>query len=225
MVLRLCHLMLGLILYGLTLAMMVRSGLGLDPWDVLHEGLTRHVPLSFGQVVIAVGAVVLLLWWPLRQRPGIGTIANVVVVGIAVDAGLAIIARPEAMWQEALLLLGGIVGNGIAGAMYIGARLGPGPRDGLWLGLVERTGKSVRLWRTVIELSVLILGFLLGGTVGIGTILYAVSIGPIVQAALPWFDNDRPAQSGPATSPSGGSLSAGKRTRRSLTRPRRTARR
>ncbi|MET0448313.1 MAG: hypothetical protein ABW004_07895 [Aeromicrobium sp.] len=192
LVARLVRLTVGLFLYGFTMAMMVESTLGLDPWDVFHEGITNQVGLSFGQVVIVVGAVVLLLWIPLRQKPGVGTVLNVFVVGIAADVGIAVIAQPDAMWLRILLLIGGIVGNGFAGALYIGAALGSGPRDGLWLGLVRRTGRSVRLWRTVIELTVLIVGFALGGTVGIGTVLYAVTIGPIVQLFLRWTQVEVP---------------------------------
>ncbi|MCL8251335.1 hypothetical protein AERO_08060 [Aeromicrobium fastidiosum] len=193
---RLVRLFVGLFLYGFTMAMMVESTLGLDPWDVFHEGVTRHVGLSFGQVVIATGAVVLLLWIPLRQLPGVGTVANVVVIGLAADLGIAVIAQPDDLWLRSLLLVGGIVGNGFAGALYIGAALGPGPRDGLWLGLVRRTGRSVRLWRTVIEVTVLAVGFALGGTVGVGTVLYAVTIGPIVQAFLPLVQVEVPPRRG-----------------------------
>lgn len=182
---RLLQLVAGLLLYGFTMAMMVRSGLGLDPWDVFHEGLTRHLPLSFGLVVIVVGALVLLAWVPLRQAPGVGTILNVVLIGLAADAGLAIMARPDALWAQVLLLIGGIIGNGLAGALYIGARLGTGPRDGLWVGLSRRTGLSTRLVRTVLELTVLAAGWLLGGTVGLGTVLYALAIGPLVQVFAP----------------------------------------
>lgn len=193
MTVRLAQLLAGLFLYGFTMAMMVESTLGLDPWDVFHEGLAHHLPLTFGQVVIGVGALVLLLWVPLRQLPGIGTVLNVVVIGLAADFGIAVIAQPDALWLRALLLVGGVVGNGFAGALYIGAQLGPGPRDGLWLGLVRRTGHSVRLWRTVIELSVLVVGFVLGGTVGVGTVLYAVTIGPVVQFFLPHVEIELPA--------------------------------
>jgi uncharacterized membrane protein YczE len=182
---RLARLLIGLFLYGFTMAMMVESTLGLDPWDVFHEGLAGHLPLTFGQVVILVGAVVLLLWIPLRQLPGVGTILNVIVIGLAADAGIAVISQPDDLWWRGLLLVGGVVGNGLAGAIYIGAQLGPGPRDGLWLGLVRRTGRSVRFWRTVIEVGVLVIGFVLGGTVGVGTVLYALTIGPIVQFFLP----------------------------------------
>lgn len=185
MVNRLARLLFGLSLYGFTMAMMVESTLGLDPWDVFHEGLAQQLPLTFGQVVILVGAVVLLLWIPLRQLPGVGTILNVIVIGLAADAGIAVISQPDDLWLRGLLLVGGVVGNGLAGAIYIGAQLGPGPRDGLWLGLVRRTGRSVRFWRTAIEVSVLAVGFALGGTVGVGTVLYALTIGPIVQFFLP----------------------------------------
>ncbi|MGA8987453.1 YczE/YyaS/YitT family protein [Aeromicrobium sp.] len=185
---RLSRLLLGLFLYGFTMAMLVESTLGLDPWDVFHEGLAHHVPLTFGQVVILVGAVVLVLWIPLRQLPGIGTVLNVIVIGLAADFGIAVIAQPDHLWLRGLLLLGGVLGNGFAGALYIGAQLGPGPRDGLWLGLVRRTGRSVRFWRTVIEVTVLVVGFILGGTVGVGTVLYALAIGPVVQFFLPYTE-------------------------------------
>lgn len=181
---RFAQLVVGLVLYGFTMALMVQSGLGLDPWDVFHEGLTHHVPLTFGQVVIVVGAIVLLLWIPLKQRPGVGTVLNVILIGLAADAGIALVAPPEELWARIVLLILGVVGNGLAGALYIGARLGPGPRDGLWVALVERTGISVRRVRTGLELSVLVTGFLLGGTVGVGTVLYALTIGPIVQFFL-----------------------------------------
>jgi len=185
---RLVRLLIGLFLYGFTMAMMVESTLGLDPWDVFHEGLSHKLPLTFGQVVIVVGAVVLLLWVPLRQWPGVGTVLNVIVIGLAADFGIAVIAQPDNLWLRGTLLVGGVVGNGFAGALYIGARLGPGPRDGLWLGLVRRTGHSVRFWRTSIEVSVLAIGFVLGGTVGVGTVLYALTIGPISQFFLPYAE-------------------------------------
>lgn len=195
---RLLQLNVGLVLYGFTMAMMVESTLGLDPWDVFHEGLTRHAGLSFGQVVIVTGAVVLLLWIPLRQMPGVGTVLNVIVIGLAADAGIAVIDRPDHLVARIALLVGGIVGNGFAGALYIGAGLGSGPRDGLWLGLVRRTGRSIRLWRTTIEVTVLVVGFALGGTVGVGTVLYALSIGPIVQFFVP-LTRPRTADESPST--------------------------
>ena len=182
---RLAQLYVGLVLYGISLALMVRAQLGLDPWDVLHEGLANRLPLTFGQVVIVVGALVLLAWIPLRQRPGLGTISNVFVIGLAVDAALAVLPAPEPMAWRIVFLVSGVVLNSVATAAYIGARLGPGPRDGLMTGLVARTGRSVRIVRTSIELSVLAGGWLLGGTVGLGTVLYAISIGPLVHFLLP----------------------------------------
>lgn len=189
---RLVQLVAGLWLYGATMALLVESGLGLDPWDVFHEGLTHHVPLTFGQVVIAVGALLLLLWIPLRQRPGIGTVLNVLLIGIAVDVTLALLPTPDALGTQVVFLVLGVVGNGLAGALYIGADLGTGPRDGIWTGIVRRTGRSVRLVRTSLEVTVLVTGFLLGGTVGVGTVLYALAIGPVVQAALPLVQVRRP---------------------------------
>ncbi len=182
---RLPQLLGGLALYGTSMALMLRATLGVNPWDVFHQGLSRHLPLSFGLVTAVTGAVVLLLWLPLRQRPGIGTVANVVVIAVSVDAALALISAPSALPARAALLAAGIVLNGLASAAYIGARLGPGPRDGLMTGLAARTGWSIRLVRTGIELTVLAVGWLLGGTVGIGTVAYALAIGPLTQAFLP----------------------------------------
>mgnify|MGYP001160540066 CR=1 FL=1 len=177
----------GLLLFGLSSAMMVRAGLGLDPWNVLHEGLSLHLQLSFGTVVIGLGALLMLLWIPLRQRPGLGTISNALLVGLAADAALAVLPPPEDLLLRSLMLLGAVLLNGIASGMYIGAGLGPGPRDGLMTGLAARTGWSIRLTRTVIEICVLALGWLLGGAVGIGTLLYAFGIGPIIHLCLPHF--------------------------------------
>lgn len=182
---RVAQLLTGLFLYGFTMAMLVQSTLGLDPWDVFHQGLASHLSLTFGQVVILVGACVLVLWIPLKQWPGLGTILNVIVIGLAADFGLGLIHRPADLWLRAALLIGGIVGNGLAGALYIGSHLGPGPRDGLWLGLVRKTGLSVRLLRTSVEVTVLAVGIILGGNFGVGTVLYALTIGPIVQFFLP----------------------------------------
>jgi uncharacterized membrane protein YczE len=182
---RLVQLFAGLILYGISLALLIRAGLGLAPWDVLHQGLARITGTSVGQMVIAVSFVVLLAWIPLRQRPGFGTIANALLVGVAVDLTMLVIDDVKALPWRLLLLIAGVALNGLATALYIGASLGPGPRDGLMTGVVARTGRSVRLVRTVIELAVLVLGWLLGGTVGVGTVLYAVSIGPIAHLLLP----------------------------------------
>ncbi|MEV4714222.1 hypothetical protein [Micromonospora sp. NPDC049374] len=190
---RLTHLFAGLIVYGFSMALMIRSGLGLNPWDVFHQGLSRLTGLSMGTVVIAVGALVLLAWIPLRQRPGLGTVANVVVIGLAVDASLALLPPGGSLALRIFLLVAGIVGNGAATALYLGARLGPGPRDGLMTGLVaRRPGRSLRLVRTVIEIGVLAVGAVLGGTVGIGTIAYALTIGPLAQLFLPVFDVAEP---------------------------------
>ncbi len=184
---RLVQLAAGLTFYGVSMGMMVRSGLGLDPWDVFHYGIAQHLPVSFGTVTIIVGAAVLLLWIPLRQWPGLGTVANVIVIGLATDATLTLLDAPGGMPARVALLLGGIVLNGLAGALYIGSQFGPGPRDGLMTGLVRRTGRSFRLVRTSIEITVLVVGWLMGGVVGLGTILYAVLIGPVVQVFLPIF--------------------------------------
>ncbi|MDC5696597.1 hypothetical protein OO014_04945 [Intrasporangium calvum] len=182
---RVAQLLFGLTLYGLSMAMLLRATLGLDPWDVFHAGLALRVPLTFGQVTIVVGALVLLLWIPLRQWPGLGTVANVVVIGLAADAGLAVIATPPDLGAQLALLVSGVVLNGLAGGLYIGSQLGPGPRDGLMTGLARRTGISLRLVRTALELTVLAVGWLLGGAVGLGTVLYALAIGPLVQFFLP----------------------------------------
>jgi len=182
---RLVQLLAGLVLFGVSMAMMIRAQLGLDPWDVFAYGVAVHLPLSFGTVTIIVGAAVLLLWIPLRQMPGLGTVANVFVIGLATDAALWLLASPPAMWQRVALLASGILLNGLAGAMYIGSQLGPGPRDGLMTGLVRRTGLSVGLVRTVLEVTVLGVGWLMGGVVGVGTVAYAIAIGPIVHVLLP----------------------------------------
>ncbi|OLP03821.1 hypothetical protein BVU76_01840 [Mycolicibacterium porcinum] len=177
-------LLIGLCGYGASMAMMVRAGLGLDPWDVFHQGLTRHTPLSLGMASAVVGVVVLLAWIPLRNRPGIGTVANVIVIAVTVDATLAVLPAPSAMPVRIAMMVGAVVLNAISTVLYIGAGLGPGPRDGLMTGLVARTGWSVRLVRTGIEATVLAVGALLGGTVGIGTVVYAFGIGPLVQLFL-----------------------------------------
>ncbi|WP_420111332.1 YczE/YyaS/YitT family protein [Pseudactinotalea sp.] len=183
---RLTQLLLGLWLYGTSMAMMIRSGLGLDPWDVFHSGLAARLPLSFGVIVTIIGALVLLLWIPLRQMPGLGTVANVVVIGAATDLALWLLPAPDSWAIRVPLLLGGVVLNGLAGALYIGAQLGPGPRDGLMTGLARRSRFSLRAVRTGIEVAVLAVGFALGGVVGVGTVLYALAIGPLVQTMLPW---------------------------------------
>jgi uncharacterized membrane protein YczE len=183
---RLTQLFAGLVLYGASMALMIESRLGLDPWDVFHQGLSEVTGVRFGWIVILVGAAVLLLWIPLRQRPGIGTVANVIVIGLAVDAVLAVLPTAEPLALRIAFLVGGIVLNGVATGLYIGARLGPGPRDGLMTGFVAlKPGRSIRVVRTVIEVAVLAVGWLLGGTVGVGTVLYAVAIGPLAHVFIP----------------------------------------
>jgi uncharacterized membrane protein YczE len=185
---RLVQLYLGLVLYGFSMALLVRARLGVMPWDVLHQGISRTVGGSLGSVSIVVGALVLLLWIPLRQRPGVGTVSNVVVIGLSVDASLALLpAVDDGLVLRGLLAVGGIVLNAVATAAYIGVRLGPGPRDGLMTGLVRRTGWSLRLVRTGIEVTVVATGWLLGGTLGLATVLYALAIGPLVQPLLARF--------------------------------------
>jgi uncharacterized membrane protein YczE len=183
---RLSQLAVGLVLYGVSMACLLRANLGLDPWDVLHQGISNRTGWNFGLVVGVVGVAVLLAWLPLRQRPGIGTVANVVVISVAVEGALALIPAGSPLPARIALMVGGVVLNGFATACYVGARLGPGPRDGLMTGLHARTGRSVRMVRTGIEAGVLATGWLLGGTVGVGTVLYAVAIGPLAQLFLPF---------------------------------------
>ncbi|MGH3728638.1 MAG: YczE/YyaS/YitT family protein [Micromonosporaceae bacterium] len=194
---RLTQLYIGLVLYGVSMALLVESTLGLDPWDVLHQGLAIHTGLRFGWIVIIASVLVLLAWIPLRQKPGFGTLSNALVIGLVVDAALAVIPTVEPLWLRWVFLLSGVLLNGLATGLYIGARLGPGPRDGLMTGLAAR-GHSIRVVRTAIEASVLVVGFLLGGTVGIGTLLYAVAIGPLAHVFIPLFTVPEPAQPEPA---------------------------
>ncbi|MFE9497916.1 YitT family protein [Streptomyces collinus] len=184
---RLTQLYAGLALYGASSALLVASGLGLEPWNVLHQGLAELTGLTIGVVSIMVGAGVLLLWIPLRQRPGLGTVSNVFVVGLAMDGTLALLPDVHGLAVRVPLLVAGIVLNGAATGLYIAARFGPGPRDGLMTGLHRRTGRSLRLMRTAVEVAVVVTGFALGGTVGVGTLLYALSIGPLAQLFLRVF--------------------------------------
>jgi uncharacterized membrane protein YczE len=184
---RLAQLYIGLVLYGVSAAMQVRAGLGLDPWDVLHQGLATRLDRQIGTLTILVGAVVLLGWIPLRQRPGLGTVSNVVVLGLAMNATLEVLPAQHGYPARISMLLSAIVLCGAATGMYISAGLGPGPRDGLMTGIARRTGASIRLTRTLIEVAVLASGWLLGGSVGVGTVLYAVMIGPLAQVFLRAF--------------------------------------
>ncbi|TWG97367.1 putative membrane protein YczE [Nocardioides sp. J9] len=189
---RLVHLYLGLWLYGVSLALMVLGDIGLAPWDVLHSGFIQHVPITLGQAVVLFSFVVLVLWIPLREKPGLGTISNAFVVGLSADATLAVLDAPAGLAPRIVLMVGGIVLCGLATALYIGAQLGRGPRDGLMTGLARRTGLSLRLVRTGIEVSVVVVGLVLGGTLGLGTVAYALLIGPIAQWMMPWFLIDLP---------------------------------
>lgn len=182
---RLAQLYVGLALYGVSIAALVLADLGVMPWDVLHQGLAEQLGWSLGVVIIAVGVLVLLAWIPLRERPGIGTVSNVIVVGLVADAVLAVVDPPSSLPVRIALVAAGILCNAVATAAYVGVQLGPGPRDGLMTGLVRRTGWKVGPVRTAIEVLVVVSGWLLGGTVGIATVLYALAIGPLVQPLLP----------------------------------------
>ncbi|HDX4051026.1 TPA: hypothetical protein ROG05_003444 [Enterobacter soli] len=184
---RLVQLYVGLGLYGLSTAMFIRSDLGVDPWDVFHLGVAIQLGMSIGTVIILTGAAVLLLWVPLRQWPGLGTISNVICIGLAADATMALIPELTSLPLRVAMMVAGIVVNAIATGMYIGAGFGPGPRDGLMTGIHARLGWSIRSVRTSIEVSVLLIGILLGGSFGVGTVLYALTIGPLIQICLPWF--------------------------------------
>lgn len=191
---RLPQLYVGLFLYGVSLALMVRGALGLAPWDVLHSGFIRHVPMTLGQAVVLFSFVVLVLWIPLREMPGLGTISNAVVVGLSADATLAVLDAPDSVVARVALMAGGVLLCGLASALYIGAQLGRGPRDGLMTGLARRTGLSLRLVRTALEVAVVVIGLLLGGRLGAGTVVYALAIGPLTQLMLPWFTVEVSAQ-------------------------------
>ena len=181
---RLSQLYLGLVLYGVSDSMLLLAGLGVDPWDVLHQGLSRRLGLGVGTWAVIVGVLVLTLWIPLRQRPGFGTLSNVIVVGLVIDVVLATVPPVHGLALRVIVMCAGVLLNGIATGAYIGAGLGPGPRDGLMTGLAAR-GHSIRVVRTCIEVTVLITGWVLGGTVGLGTVVYALGIGPIAHVSIP----------------------------------------
>lgn len=179
------RLLIGLVLYGFADAMMIRAAIGVDPWTVFAQGLAHQTGLGIGLLTNAIGLLVLLLWIPLRQRPGLGTVLNVLVVGTMIDVGLHVLATSEEWWARGLLFAGGLLLLAVASGIYIGAHLGPGPRDGLMLGLHTRIGLPIWVGRSGVELTVLILGWLLGGDVGLGTLLFAVLIGPLCSITLP----------------------------------------
>jgi uncharacterized membrane protein YczE len=193
---RLIQLFTGLVLYGISDSMLLLAGLGVDPWDVLHQGLARRTGIPTGTWAIIVGALVLLLWIPLRQRPGFGTLCNVILIGTVIDVMLAAVAPPHGLPVRAAVMVGGVLLNGVATGLYIGAGFGPGPRDGLMTGFAAR-GHSLRVVRTAIEITVLLVGWLLGGTVGIGTVVYAACIGPLAHIFVPLFSRGQPAVPGP----------------------------
>jgi uncharacterized membrane protein YczE len=200
---RLGRLAAGLVLYGISIALMIRAGLGVDSWDVLHQGLALATGVPFGWVVIAVSVMVLVVWVPLRQRPGVGTLANAVVVGLVAELALNLLAPARGIAAQLLILSVGILANGVATGLYIGAGLGPGPRDGLMTGLAARSRRSIRSVRTLIEIVVLAVGWALGGQVGLGTLLYAGSIGPLSQYFIQRLSLDGPTRDDgePAPSP------------------------
>lgn len=181
---RLVQLYVGLVLYGISGAMLVLAGLGLFPWDVLHQGLAVHTGLAIGTWSIIISVPLLLAWIPLRQRPGLGTVSNAILIGLVINVLLALFTPPDGLVARWALLVGGVALNGFATGCYIGARFGAGPRDGLMTGIAAR-GHSIRVVRSAIELTVLAIGWLLGGTVGIGTVLYAVAIGPLSHVFIP----------------------------------------
>ena len=181
---RLARLMLGLALYGFSIALLVRAGLGASPWDVFHQGAALHLPLSLGTMIIVTAGLVLLAWIPLRQLPGVGTVANTLLLGPFADLGLWLLPDPTGPAMQLCLMVVGVVACAIATALYVGAQLGPGPRDGLMTGLARRSGWSIRAVRTALEVTVLALGLVLGGIAGFGTLLFALAIGPLTQFFL-----------------------------------------
>lgn len=185
---RLPGLILGLLLFGLGIALMANAGLGLGPWEAFHQGISRLTGVPLGTVSIALGIPILALWWPLRERPGIGTLLNVVIIGTATNVAMAVLPSPSTVPLQLAFMFGGVVVIGLASGLYLAADLGAGPRDGLMTGLHHRFGWSIRRARTAVELTALVAGFLLGGTIGLGTVVFALGIGPVVQLFLGIFD-------------------------------------
>jgi uncharacterized membrane protein YczE len=194
---RIAQLLIGLVLYGIAVALMLRGAIGVEPWTVLSQGVARHLPLSIGTLTVAIGALVLLAWIPLKQRPGIGTVANVILLGPAIDLGLLIVPPVEPLLPRIAIFAGGLLLLAVASGLYIGARFGPGPRDGLMTGLVARTGRPIWMIRTGLEVTVLAIGWLLGGTVGLGTVAFAVLIGPLCDITIPLLRVPEPTGTAP----------------------------
>ena len=195
---RLLQLLIGLFLYGIAIALMVRGAIGVAPWDVLTQGIDSHTHLGFGLLTVILSGVVLLFWIPLRQKPGVGTVLNALLVGPSVDVGLWLVPAGLDLWLRALLFAAGVLLLAVATGLYIGAHLGPGPRDGLMTGLHRRTGWPIWIVRTGIEGTVLALGWVLGGNVGIGTVLFAALVGPLCQWTIPRLALPLPASRTPA---------------------------
>jgi uncharacterized membrane protein YczE len=195
------QLLVGLTLYGIAIALMVRAGIGLSPWDVLSQGLTRVTGIPFGVIVVLTGVVVLLLWIPLRERPGIGTVLNILLIGPAAELGLWLVPQQTVWWAQGLVFTGGLVLLAVASGLYVGARFGPGPRDGLMTGIHSRFGWPIWAARTAIEVTVLTIGWLLGGQVGLGTLAFAALIGPLVNITLPLLRVPEPATAPEPESP------------------------
>lgn len=198
------QLMLGLFLYGVAVALFVQANVGLDPWAVFAQGISVQTGWSLGLIVVLTGAVVLLLWIPLKQKPGIGTVLNVIVIGPVIDLTMLVVETPDELWAQWLMFFGGLALLALATGLYIGARFGPGPRDGLMTGAHARFGWKIWKVRTVVEVTVLAIGWLLGGTVGFGTVAFALLIGPMVGVTLPRLrvpEPAAPAQTGSAATP------------------------
>ncbi len=187
---RLPGLLSGLLVFGLGIALMAEAGMGLGPWEVFHQGIARLTGLQLGTVSILVGIPVLALWYPLGERPGAGTVLNIALIGLAINVGMGAIPAAEGLPAQLAMMLGGVVTIAIGSGLYLASDLGPGPRDGLMTGIHLRFGWSICRARTAIEIAVLIVGFLAGGTVGLGTVVFALGIGPLVQVALPVFDRE-----------------------------------
>lgn len=191
--LRIVQLVIGLICYGLALALMVRAAVGVAPWDVLTTGISRHVPLSFGVITVLTSFVVLLLWIPLKQKPGLGTLLNSLIIGPSADLGLHLLPHTTNLAVRIALFAAGLLLLAVATGFYIAPRLGPGPRDGLMTGLVRATRWKIWIVRTLIEGGVLLIGWLLGGNVGVGTVVFALGVGPLIGIFLPYFERRRAA--------------------------------
>jgi uncharacterized membrane protein YczE len=200
---RVIQLLVGLVLYGAGCALTLEAGFGVDPWTVLAQGISIHTGIGIGWVTNILGFLVLLLWIPLHQRPGIGTIANILLVGTSIQLTLAVVPPIDGFLARLAVFVAGVLAVALASGLYIGAHFGPGPRDGLMTGMHTRLGWPVWLCRASVEVTVLIVGWFLGGTVGIGTVVFALSIGPLVHLALPLLDTRRsgarPRSSGPAS--------------------------